>query len=545
LKRTLIFHPLLFAIYPTLALLAANAGHVVFWEALRPALISLGLAMLLWGLFRLIVKPWSRAALLTTLALMLFFSYGHVQALISGWGLFDGGLEPHQVLLPLWAGLLVLGAWALSKIADPRRASHYLNWVALVLLVFPLYTILSTQAKLEADEQYVATSPLPEAAEQASAPQAEALDEYPDIYYIILDAYGRADVLAELYGYDNSGLIDFLEEHGFYVAADSHANYNQTFLSIPSSLNMAFIPELLGVEPEDAYDHAAHYYAIRNSEVFELLKAFDYQVVGFATGHSLTELRKADHYLAPQEAGESPEVRVLVLFGHQVSLYPFELLLLEMTALQPALDSALQSQPEDPAYQLHRQRVQFTFSELAHYAGEDGHYFVFAHIISPHPPFVFQADGQPRVNSLPYSIADGSHYVGYKGTRQEYIDGYRAQVAYVNTLLEEAIDRILAASETPPVIIIQADHGPGAYFRWNSLEKSNLTERLSILNAYYFPGGDEGWLYPSITPVNSFRVLFNRYFGMDFELLDDAIYFSNWSTPYDFVDITEQLRPAQ
>jgi hypothetical protein len=545
LKRTLTFHPLLFAIYPTLALLAANAGHVVVWEALRPALISLALAALLWGLFRLMVKPWSRAALLATLALALFFSYGHIQALISGWGLFNGNLQPQQVLLPLWAVLLALGAWALSRIADPRRASQYLNWVALVLLAFPLYTIISAQIGLGAEGQSLPTPPSPEVTEQASTPQAEALDEYPDIYYIILDAYARADVLAELYDYDNSDLIDFLEERGFYVADGSHANYNQTFLSIPSSLNMTFIPDLLGVKPEDAYDHSAHYYAIRNNEVFELLKAFDYQVVGFATGHSLTNLRNADHYLAPEEAGESPEIKVLVLFGHQVSLYPFELLLLETTALQPALDTALQSQPEDPAYQLHRQRVQFTFSELAHHAGEDGHYFVFAHIICPHPPFVFQADGQPKVNSLPYSIADGSHFVGYKGTRQEYIEGYRAQVAYVNTLLEEAIDRILAASETPPVIIIQGDHGPGAYFRWNSLEKSNLSERLSILNAYYFPGGDEGWLYPSITPVNSFRVLFNRYFGMDFELLDDAVYFSNWSTPYDFVDITERLASPQ
>ena len=64
---------------------------------------------------------------------------------------------------------------------------------------------------------------------------------------------------------------------------------------------------------------------------------------------------------------------------------------------------------------------------------------------------------------------------------------------------------------------------------------------MAILNAYYFPGGDEGLLYPTITPVNTFRVVFNRYFDRDLELLEDVSYFADWSTPYDFIDLTDML----
>ena len=107
--------------------------------------------------------------------------------------------------------------------------------------------------------------------------------------------------------------------------------------------------------------------------------------------------------------------------------------------------------------------------------------------------------------------------------------------------MEIAIDRILENSDTPPIIIIQGDHGPGAYLKWSSAEKSNLDERFGIINAYYFPEGDQGWLYPSITPVNSFRIMFNRYFEGEYPLLEDESFFSTWRKPYKFISVTEQV----
>jgi hypothetical protein len=304
---------------------------------------------------------------------------------------------------------------------------------------------------------------------------------------------------------------------------------------------MAYINDIMDVEPDTAYDHDRHVRLIRYNEVDRALTAWGYELVSFNSGHGLTAIVTADHYLRPSETVESNIVSTLTLLGKSFPLTSFEALLLETTALRPFLPGLYESVSEPPKFQRQRERVLYAFSHMADFAEAEGNYFVFAHIISPHPPFVFEANGEPKLHTEPYSIADGSHYVGHKGSRGEYIADYRNQITFVNTLLVEMVEEILEKSETPPVIILQADHGPGAYFDWHSLEKTNQQERMSIFNAYHFPGGDEGLLYPSITPVNTFRVVLNRYFDQGLELLDDRMYFSDWSTPYDFIEITEEL----
>ena len=63
------------------------------------------------------------------------------------------------------------------------------------------------------------------------------------------------------------------------------------------------------------------------------------------------------------------------------------------------------------------------------------------------------------------------------------------------------------------------------------------TKILPILNTYYLPGLGNEDLYPSISPVNTFRFIFNRYFGLDYELLEDRSFCSNQKeSPYDFVE---------
>lgn len=43
-------------------------------------------------------------------------------------------------------------------------------------------------------------------------------------------------------------------------------------------------------------------------------------------------------------------------------------------------------------------------------------------------------------------------------------------------------------------------------------------------------------------PVNTFRLIFNFYFGTDYELLDDRCYFSSYDYPYKFTDVTDEVK---
>jgi hypothetical protein len=78
--------------------------------------------------------------------------------------------------------------------------------VGLFLLIFPLFQLaaLSLQNKVSRAE----------AEKSASALSLRVENEPPDIYYIILDGYGRSDVLKNEYGYDNSDFLNASEGFG-------------------------------------------------------------------------------------------------------------------------------------------------------------------------------------------------------------------------------------------------------------------------------------------------------------------------------------------
>ena len=77
---------------------------------------------------------------------------------------------------------------------------------------------------------------------------------------------------------------------------------------------------------------------------------------------------------------------------------------------------------------------------------------------------------------------------------------------------------------------------------WESADDSFLLERMSILNAYFLPGVGPGVIYPAISPVNSFRVIFDQYFGTEFGFLEDMNFFSTASRPYAFIEVTDQVQ---
>ena len=149
-------------------------------------------------------------------------------------------------------------------------------------------------------------------------------------------------------------------------------------------------------------------------------------------------------------------------------------------------------------------------------------------------------EGKAVIPDAPFwGLSDGDHFIG---GAEAYYSGYREVLPYLNQVVLQAIDEILANSVEPPIIILQADHGPGSMLNWESPELTCHWERVSILNAYYLPGDTIESLYPSITPVNTFRLIFDRYFGTTFGLLEDRSYYSRWNAPYDFIDVTEVSR---
>ena len=50
-------------------------------------------------------------------------------------------------------------------------------------------------------------------------------------------------------------------------------------------------------------------------------------------------------------------------------------------------------------------------------------------------------------------------------------------------------------------------------------------------------------LYDSVTPVNTFRLIFNYYFNTDLPLLEDKMYFTDPDkSPFDFIEVTDKVK---
>ena len=146
--------------------------------------------------------------------------------------------------------------------------------------------------------------------------------------------------------------------------------------------------------------------------------------------------------------------------------------------------------------------------------------FSYIHVISPHPPFVFDAEGNP---TYPPDFWNAQRLY----PPDLYAKGYQNQLTYLNKNVLKAIDTILADSKTPPIIIFQGDHGPWLQPKF---------KRFWILNAYYFPGHKDA-LYSTISPVNTFRLMFNTYFGGKYDMLKDISYFSPVPKLYEFSEV--------
>jgi hypothetical protein len=520
-------HTIFFAAFPVLALLANNISEIAFVGALRALILSIGLSVILVIIIQLALKDWTKTGLIVSGLIILFFTYGHTYSFLEYGEISNSiNLGRHRILLPIW-GLLALiwSWWVVKKLQKTGELARFFNFLGVLLVVMPSFNILVTQ--------FQANDFLRSRSDEFIVDNLSSEGDLPDIYYIVLDGYGSKDVLEELYGYDNQPFVNSLQERDFYVAEESNSNYNQTALSLASSLNLKYVNELTKSLGENSQNRNRLEKMIKHSQVRDVLSANGYQIIAIDSGYQSTNIKEADIYWT----SENEEI-------FQEKLNGFEILLLETTMGRVLLDVPsispidLRENLTGSEYSNHRQKIRYAIEKIDDAANLPGNYFVFAHILTPHPPFIFGPDGEDVVPNRSYHIGDGNHF---EGDLDEYLNGYPDQVTFINQQMEIMIDRILENSEVPPIIIIQGDHGPGAYLKWGSVEKSNLNERFGILNAYYFPGDDQGWLYPSITPVNSFRVMFNRYFEGEYPLLEDESFFSTWRKPYQFISVTEEI----
>jgi len=514
MKKLIVVHPLLFAVFPILALYAYNVAEVAPAEIVLPTAIVLGTTLFLLLLSGVLLRNLKKAGILLSIFLVFFFSYGHVANAVEGWGV------TYKILLPVWVLLIVCGAYfAIRTQRDLRTLTNILNTVAITLVIVPAISIAVHETSAASHDITPADSV------ETNTVDLGEVDSLPDIYYIVLDRYASASTLKEIYDFDNSEFIDYLSDRGFYVASESSSNYLKTALCLASSLNMEYINYLSEEVGEESDDLEPIYAMLEDYEVWRFLKSRGYQFIHIGS------------WWEPTRENKYADINI-----NHCQVPEFSMNLLETTMVYPIVEASSEL-PEwmrapfiGEFRDLHRNSILYNFEKLAEIPSMEGPKFVFAHMFIPHEPYVFDRDG----NHLTLEEANE------RSRTVNYVD----QLIFANSKVTALLDELLSSSEVPPIIILQADEGPFPLryeldednFIWEEATEAEIREKMGILNAYYLPNVDTSLLYPSITPVNSFRVVFNLYFGADFELLPDKGYaFHSGRYPYKFIDVTDKL----
>src|SRR5215207_7565806 len=426
-----------------------------------------------------------------------------------------GLLYPRDIFFPI-IGTILLTSASLAFIK--RRFDLLDSFVVatMISIVISIYAGLQyrslTQTFASYKENFMAAS-----VEMNSS--ALEISRKPDIYYIILDAYGGEAMLQELHGFDNSIFTAALRERGFILPSASRSNYLRTIHSLSSSLNMQYLDPI-----SKAMGDSPLWWPLQgtfaDNETRSFLESQGYKMVVVASGWDLTSITDVDEYKQP----------------YPIFLNEFEGFFIEYTNL--SLFGFLEDLGVSfPSYDTHRRIVLYEFEQLKKIPEMESPKFTFVHIISPHPPFVFDAEGNPLDPEYRFTIADNRYLILPPSNYQK---SYLDQLSFVNHQMLELVDTILEKSPNPPIIIIQGDHGPGIFIDSETASPPCFYERYSILNAYYLPGMDPSDVPQDITPVNTFRMILDHYFSADLELLSNHQYFSSPEAIHQFEDVTDR-----
>jgi hypothetical protein len=482
MKKIFYIYPLFFALFPIFSLSSNNTIYVDLASIARSLVFSIVLTVLLFALFLLITRRLYKASLATVLSQILFFSYGHLYIFFEQRA---PAVFRHRYAI---LAFIVLFVVCLGLILRSRRESRsliqYLFWASLLLAIVSAYPTIqkSIQAGIARKEKAQALFETQQQTNQLVK---------PDIYLIILDSYTRQDVLQNSYQFDNSEFIQSLEAQGFYVGKCSVSNYPSTRYSIDSLMESNYIQDLF---PNGEMNPFSSSLTITN------LRAMGYSVFSFenrSKGHfDLGEDRLLSRQNPLNNSGKT--LAGLNEFESELLMTTAFRVFMDMPQLLPFVDL---SRAE---YEEHYQQVLYTLDELPNLVNVSSPKFVFVHILAPHEPYILTPEG------------------GYLYTSKEDPKGYLDGIRYINERILAITQALISNSATPPVIIIQGDHG-------SALPGNTPEMRHSILNAYYVNDSARQLLYPTISPVNSIRVIFDAYFNAELPLLEDRSFYS-WGT---------------
>ena len=507
LTNKLIIFPFLFTIFPIILLYSANIDEVPVTDLFTPLVLTFLIIFSLFAVLNYILKSGIKSGIILTLLAAIFFSYGHIFNMLQDTPLFYLDLVHQKYVIIPFMIVLITGVYFLVKTKkDLTNFRSIFNVVSIVMIFFVFFNIGGFYLGNNSDIDGLDGISFGNELDGISFGNEPTLgNSFPDIYHIVLDEYTSDDVLLEDFQFDNSEFLNYLVNSNFSVPHSILANYPVTEQFLFSTLNMKYFH----TENFGEYDRLETEKGISDNFVMKFLKQNGYTVIIPYSGYG------PDDRFYESDVNSCSDVLFLK------SRFLTELS--RTTVLNYFVEKQIENE---------RRYTQLcTLSELQNIGEKhDEPVYVFAHLFIPHAPYLFDKDGNPVT-------PQSNKLRGLQGWQNT--DGYLNEIQFINKKMMNIITKILSESDES-IIIIQGDTGSSIL---NNPDISDyMKKRLSILYAIHIPNADAKSFSKNISPVNTYRIIFNNYFETNLEILDNRYYWYTDSDAIDdnrFKDITE------
>ena len=497
------FHHFIFILLPVLLLFLDNINEIQIDDVLIPIIISLGIVIFPWIFITRIIGERKTTVIISFLViLLLIFTYVR-SALIYNEIIELRFIAKNLILIPIFLSIGIFGIIYILRKPFSSNITSILNVVSITvlgLIIFQIGLFYEINSESFEDSQKLLNVPILQASE---------LHQKPDVYFLLLDAYSGDITLKNDFGYDNSDFYNQLEKRGFFVQKESYSNYPNTELSMPSIMNMNYLDFLIPLQGEESKDMKLAQKLWNYNKVMQIFSANDYDIYSFY-GRSGSSSDMITKNFCKYNLDLNPEfINTLVRLYVPISIVRTDF---------------LENQ--------HFENIQCVFDTMINFEKtNDDPIYVHMHIRFPHQPLIFDSEGN-KVNEPISSNRFDS----------ELKDAYLQQLIFANKKTIEIIDSI-QQKNSKAVIIVMSDHGGRFGVDWDDPSEIDYFRALNNLSAFYFPE-KESFFPMHISAVNVFRIFFNLYFGVDYEILEDKQIWYTPSNPFKQFDVTEIIKAS-
>ena len=444
--------------------------------------------LLTFGVFYLILRNLINAGIATTIFGILFLYFGLLKNGLAQSSL-PSVLSSYKILLPVLLFLFLLLLYRLKKNPRSPRLNLFLN---LLLLIYIGIEVVEAISKREVNKLVAVDT------DSGKKPDTGNL---PDIIYILADCYPSSSYQQEILGAAANELDSLLTGKGFFVVSGSTSNYRFTPFSMASVFNMSYLPGLVSMQPAKPLQYNKALKWVENAQVFNTLKSNNYALYNLSIFDmpGIPAIKK-EHFLSTTGMN-------LLFYNTLYSCIYRE--------VAPALFPVMRTRFIERTQKMNRlQREGFRnynrqlIDSLAGIGPDQPgkpHRFIYAHLMMPHFPYFFDSTG----HAYPDEAVFGPEMITSKNRFKNYI-------SYTNKQLDALIQKLQEKYNRKAIIILQSDHA------LDDIPGSQRKDAFRNYTAYFFPDGDYSSLRDNLSNVNTFRIVFNKYFGQQLPLLADS-----------------------